>query len=1342
MQNGLRIPGRLSGIPALLAIFFVVLIPLTAGAQQAQIGIYNDLARSSCSLSDAGPGLIHAYVMVNSTAGVTGVRFAAPKPDCFNAVWVLDEIPNGYVSIGDSQTDISIATGSCQTGLRHVLTMVFQKSSATAPCCLFQLEAPPGLADMQFTDCSFTEYALAATDGYVNADATCPCSNGLDQPPSAPFNSYPRTDTINLPVSLTLTWEATDADLDPLHYDVYFGTAVDPPLVAQALTAPAYDVGPLSYATAYYWKVVVFDNAGHSTEGPVWNFTTGAVGVPPTPVQPSPEDGAINQPRTLALTWFLMGGTGAVLNYEIHFGTTTTPPVVATISASLNPSYQVEGLALNTTYYWYVVSLGDGKNTTGALWSFDTAVTNPPPGAPSFPAPVNGAISVPFTQELGWTASDPESQPLEYDVYFGTDPAPPFLVHVTSASHQVTDLVENTKYYWRVVAIDPDGGSASGAVWSFTTRGTGPPTVPEPVAPALSSTISPHAVHLQWSASDPEGGPLHYDVYLGTSTSPPQIASNVGAAELLLQNDLQQSTAYHWKVVAFDQDGLSTESPRWDFNTRALMAPNAPTTPFPASGAINVSRTPTLTWECTDPDNQPLSYTVTFGGTIYPAASNNFTPPFTLGHGITYHWSVRAFDTDGLSTLGPQWSFTTLPDNHSPTAPENVFPPNFSTGQETTVNLQWTSTDPEGLPMHFDVYFGEHNPPPRVAFNISQSNYTVANLGLDVDYYWQIVARDIDGNFSTGKVWQFSTGGPATHRLAIGLYSDAAGTSCSLADQGAGMRDVYVVLNGPTQYTGVRFAATKPACFNATWMYDSTPYVTVGNSQVDVSIGFGLCLDAPLAVMKITYMSAGNTQGCCEYKLDSPVIIGKMLVTDCSFQEIVPRSEPVLGISSNDACPVCDTGGYLAFAEAEDTCRATSSHLVTVDLRLHAAGDTDAGGVDVIMSPSLTYVSCVRGDMTQDWPTFTCQLQQGVLTIDAAGPTIPSGSTGVFARLTFSTNCCEWPVPAELGLADPTGDFLLDRLVGTHLGCRYPPDGDVNNDGNITVADAQCALETYLYAPNDPPAGCGGPGAAQRADVDCSATTTPGDANCIFHHWLDQSCSFCSGGAVSIRATQAAPHLALRVVRENDDVVVVLSANAAGDIEAFGLELTYPDGIEFLGVDPPAKDVFAALQARVVEPGRVRLGAYTNSGTSPLRGDGDLLAIRFHVTRGDPRGNVTALEFVDDLAGAQHVTASLDGMAAAPALNQVVLHQNSPNPFNPRTIIRFELPEPMHVRLSIFDVHGRLVKQLLDERREAGVSMVVWDGTDSHAGNVATGVYFYVLDAGGSRYQHKMVLLK
>jgi hypothetical protein len=88
------------------------------------------------------------------------------------------------------------------------------------------------------------------------------------------------------------------------------------------------------------------------------------------------------------------------------------------------------------------------------------------------------------------------------------------------------------------------------------------------------------------------------------------------------------------------------------------------------------------------------------------------------------------------------------------------------------------------------------------------------------------------------------------------------------------------------------------------------------------------------------------------------------------------------------------------------------------------------------------------------------------------------------------------------------------------------------------------------------------------------------------------------------------------------------------------------------------------------------------------------------------------------------------------------LRQNTPNPFNPRTSIEFDVPERCRVRLQVFGVDGREVATLVDEVLGAGVYDVPWNGIDDRGVAVASGVYFYVLDAGGLRLTQKMVLMR
>jgi hypothetical protein len=83
------------------------------------------------------------------------------------------------------------------------------------------------------------------------------------------------------------------------------------------------------------------------------------------------------------------------------------------------------------------------------------------------------------------------------------------------------------------------------------------------------------------------------------------------------------------------------------------------------------------------------------------------------------------------------------------------------------------------------------------------------------------------------------------------------------------------------------------------------------------------------------------------------------------------------------------------------------------------------------------------------------------------------------------------------------------------------------------------------------------------------------------------------------------------------------------------------------------------------------------------------------------------------------------------------LSQNYPNPFNSSTIITFSLSEPQPVRLTIYNLLGRKVQTLLDEYYRAGSHQITFDASD-----LASGIYFYRLQAGESVESRPMLLLK
>jgi hypothetical protein len=84
----------------------------------------------------------------------------------------------------------------------------------------------------------------------------------------------------------------------------------------------------------------------------------------------------------------------------------------------------------------------------------------------------------------------------------------------------------------------------------------------------------------------------------------------------------------------------------------------------------------------------------------------------------------------------------------------------------------------------------------------------------------------------------------------------------------------------------------------------------------------------------------------------------------------------------------------------------------------------------------------------------------------------------------------------------------------------------------------------------------------------------------------------------------------------------------------------------------------------------------------------------------------------------------------------------SPNPFRDAASIAYNLPSAGSVTIGVYDVSGRLVRQVLDGASEAGLHAVQWDGTDASGKAVAAGVYFCRIDAGGETDTQSIVFLK
>jgi serine protease len=269
---------------------------------------------------------------------------------------------------------------------------------------------------------------------------------------------------------------------------------------------------------------------------------------------------------------------------------------------------------------------------------------------------------------------------------------------------------------------------------------------------------------LSWWCTDPDGDSLVYDVYFGKTTNP-GIKSTNQSSIFYDPGTLDPDTTYYWKVKAKDGKGGETVGPLWSFTTEGdNNPPNQPSNPSPANGSVDQSINTNLSWTCSDPDGDSLTYDIYFGTSSNPPAvyygktSANYDPG-TLDYDETYYWKIVARDGNGASTEGQVWHFSTEADNYPPETPYNPLPTNGSVDVSINTNLSWNCSDPDGDSLVYNVYFGESSSPPEVSSDQLSKSYDPGTLEEGKTYYWKIKAKDGNGGETTGPVWHFTTEG-------------------------------------------------------------------------------------------------------------------------------------------------------------------------------------------------------------------------------------------------------------------------------------------------------------------------------------------------------------------------------------------------------------------------------------------------------------------------------------------------------------------------------------------------------------------------------------------------------
>jgi len=290
--------------------------------------------------------------------------------------------------------------------------------------------------------------------------------------------------------------------------------------------------------------------------------------------------------------------------------------------------------------------------------------------------------------------------------------------------------------------------------------------------------------------------------------------------------------------------------------------------------------------------------------------------------------------------------------------------------------------------------------------------------------------------------------------------------------------------------------------------------------------------------------------------------------------------------------------------------------------------------------------------------------------------------------------------------------------------------GDLNLNGlAYEVADAVLYSNYFILGPSVFQPGI--PGQAQVAASDVNTDGVPLTvADLVFMtrviQGLAEPAADC-GQAVSLDSGQAV----LAPADQGSSTLVTM--NASTSVGAVWLTLSYANTeIASIDLESGALDMDLLYHP---DSGLLRILIWSLEDADSIpSGAGDL--VRVHTTGG---GTVTLVEAeVSTYAGALMQTTIAQPPAAAPDLMVV---GNAPNPFNAQTSIRFNLDAASDYTLTIFNIAGQVVRTYAGPA-EAGAHTITWDGRDQRNSPVASGVYFYRVEAGGFAVTKRMLLLK
>ncbi len=406
------------------------------------------------------------------------------------------------------------------------------------------------------------------------------------------------------------------------------------------------------------------------------------------------------------------------------------------------------------------------------------------PSAAALTSPENAATDMATLPTLTWVESiDLDNDIVSYNVYVSESEE--FVAedkrgeNLSENTYTLeTALKPHTKYFWKVVASDEDGGSTESEVRYFTTMNSAP-AISGLEFPANEAIDVEKSITLKWVAADADGDVLKYTVYLSkenTFSDDNIVATDITESEFAV--NLDGHSQYFWKLVATDTEGAKIESEVASFITMNTL-PSKPELSSPVNEFDQVSLETKIAWAAaTDADGDAVSYTVFYGTSAeinekYPYKKDFTETELTLSNlrgNTTYYWKVVAFDSEEGKTSSDVFSFSTI--NTVPTAPVlNTKITELIVDDKLNVVIDWSaSVDPDKVknaegnlvyePLVYDIYLSTDATIDEADLkqkDVAELSFIAEGLEFETTYFAKVITRDPQSAKAESNVLEFTT---------------------------------------------------------------------------------------------------------------------------------------------------------------------------------------------------------------------------------------------------------------------------------------------------------------------------------------------------------------------------------------------------------------------------------------------------------------------------------------------------------------------------------------------------------------------------------------------------------